>query len=239
MARAKNTSRATARRRTRAATREEIEASELDEEAGDEGAAPAAEPRRPMFKMPDVREDLRLLPQILTSRRLMILPPLMLVVGFVLTYLLAIGALPEGVVDIAWMYIYVFFVPPALLTYFIGGFLAKRASYLVGLLLGLLSGALLSLLLFTTTVGYGVGEGGETGLVIVPDEARLTFALGYLGTGALYGTFAAAFAAWYRDFLRRMQEQGRARRAGREAQERVKRRDQRQEERKATRRPSR
>jgi hypothetical protein len=239
LARAKNTSRATARRRTRAATREEIEASELEEEAIDEGAAPAEQPRRPMFKMPDFREDLRLLPQILTSRRLMILPPLMLVVGFVLTYLLAIGSLPEGVVDIAWMYIYVFFVPPALLTYFIGGFLAPRGSYLVGLLLGLLSGALLSLLLFTTTVGYGVGEGGETGLVIVPEEARLTFALGYLGTGAAYGTFAAAFASWYRDFLRRMQEQGRARRADREAQERVKRRDQRQEERKAARRPSR
>jgi hypothetical protein len=233
LARAKNTSRAEARRRARAAERHELETPELDEELTEDAAEA---PRRSMFQMPNVREDVRLLPKILTSRRLMVVPPLMLAAGFVLTYLLAVGALAESVMDIAWMYIYIFFVPPALLTYFIGGFLAYRGSYLVGLVLGLLSGALLALLLFTTGVGYGVGEGGEPGLVIVPEDVRASFALGYLGTGALYGTFAAAFAAWYRDFLRRMQEQGKARRAERDARERAKRRDQRQEDRKTARR---
>jgi hypothetical protein len=240
LARAKNTTRAEARRRSRTATRQERERDEhLDAGATEADGASEEESRptrQPLFRPPNFREDLRLLPQILTSRRLLIVPPLMLIAGFVATYLLAVDAMPENIADLAWMYVYIFFVPPALLSYFIGGFLAPRASYLVGLLLGLFSGLLLSALLFGTGIGYGVAEGGEPGLVIVPDEARLSFAIGYLGTGALYGTFAAAFAAWYRDFLRRMQAQGQARRAEREAKERAKRREQRQEDRKTVRR---
>ena len=47
--------------------------------------------------------------------------------------------------------------------------------------------------------------------------------------GVVYGTLAAAFAAWYRDFLRGMQDRGKQRRAEQEAKERDRRRDERQE----------
>src|SRR3712207_3380172 len=58
LARAKNTSRAEARRRTRDQMRAELVA-ESGEEATDETVETTAvvEPRRPLFKMPDVRAD--------------------------------------------------------------------------------------------------------------------------------------------------------------------------------------
>jgi hypothetical protein len=232
LARAKNTMRAEARRRARAAQRSEHESAEL--EATQTEAAPAEAPRRqPFFNPPRFREDLRLLPRILTSRRLLILPPLMLLLGFVLV---AVGdQLPESVgglpvSDGVAFYVQLFFLPPALLTFFIAGFLAPRASYLVGALLGILSGVLWSILVLS-------GAGLPTDPSLPEQQADPLYTVVFLfALNVGYGTFAAAFAAWYRDFLRRMQEQGRARRAEREAKERAKRREARQEDRKSLRR---
>jgi hypothetical protein len=231
LARAKNTSRAEARRRARAAMREEHEAAErhdADAEAEAEAGAPAqAQPRPSFFNPPRFREDLRLLPRILTSRRLMIVPPLMLVAGFVLTMMS--GQLVGEAAAIGDLYIQLFFLPPALLTFFLAGFIAPRASYLIGALLGAFSGVLWAIIILA----------GRTAVAepVTDPEADAFAVISYLFVlNVGYGTFAAAFAAWYRDFLRRMQAQGQARRAEREAKERARRREQRREDRQATRR---
>jgi len=241
LARAKNTSRAEARRRARVAMREErevVDATEAGSDPGTESTAAAAAgepPRQPFFRAPRFREDLRLLPHILTSRRLMIVPPLMLLLGFALTLIGpgltdTEGGLPLA--SVADLYVQLFFLPPALLTFFLAGFIAPRASYLVGAVLGTLSGILWAIIL----------AGGQTMADPMLGEATtdLPSVIGYLFLlNVGYGTFAAAFAAWYRDFLRRMQDQGRARRADREAKERAKRRDQRHEDRRTARRGTR
>jgi hypothetical protein len=127
--------------------------------------------------------------------------------------------------DMADLYVQIFFLPPALLTFFLAGYIAPRASYLVGALLGLLSGVLWIILVLTTPVPT------ESPLAGLTDIGTVVIYLLALNVG--YGTFAAAFAGWYRDFLRRMRDQGTARRAEREAQERAKRREQRQGDRRA------
>jgi signal transduction histidine kinase len=229
LARAKNTSRAEARRRSRATLRAEQEANEELEEPTE--PQPAAQTRPSFFNPPRFREDLRLLPQILTSRRLLIVPPLMLILGFMLV--MVSDQLVGDLVGIADLYVQLFFLPPALLTFFLAGFIAPRASYLVGALLGVFSGVLWAIIIFA-------GQAAAADPVTDPN-ADVLAVTGYLFMlNVAYGTFAAAFAAWYRDFLRRMQAQGQARRAEREAKERAKRREQRHEDRKTTRqRPSR
>ncbi|CAN5771849.1 hypothetical protein BH24CHL5_BH24CHL5_12830 [soil metagenome] len=232
MARAKNTSRAEARRRTREQIRaEQGEAIEGDAlsaaEDGTLATSEASRERPRLFKMPDFRADLAAVPAIMRSRRLMIVPPLLLLIGFVL--MLTAAALPAGIVGIVDLYVQFFFVPPALFTFFIAGFVAPRASYLFGLIYGLAAGVMWSILI-VNSIGL---TGGTTP---TSDMDPVTVFGQMLIIGALYGTLAAAFAAWYRDFLRGMQERGKARRAEREAQDRTKRRDQRQESRKVSKR---
>jgi hypothetical protein len=116
------------------------------------------------------------------------------------------------------MFVQFFFLPPALFTFFVAGFLAPRASYLVGLIYGLIGGAMW----FAAFTPSGA----------VPDSSTFVALLATaIVQGALYGTLAAAFAAWYRDFLRGMQERGKVRRAEQEAKLRAQRRDERQESR--------
>lgn len=243
MARAKNTARAEARRKARIESRAELDAAQQDDLTTADGATgaagtPATPPaRRPLLSLPNFRQDLRDLPRILTSRRAMVVAPLMLIVGFVLQLANSRGALPadyglpfplaeNGWVSFATVgdfYVQMFFLPPALLTFFLAGYIAPRASYLIGALNGLLSGALWSILFVTSPLPTDSPLGGQT------DTMAL---VGYVFIlNVAYGTFAAAFAAWYRDFLRRMRDQGVARRAEREAQERAKRREQRQADR--------
>jgi len=226
LARAKNTSRAEARRRARAATRTEHDAETRELTAESEQPA-QDQPRPSFFNPPRFREDLRLLPRILTSRRLLIVPPLMLLIGFALTMMA--GQLVGEAAAIADLYVQLFFLPPALLTFFLAGFIAPRASYLVGALLGAFSGLLWAIIIFA-----GLTTAADPVTDPQADAAAVTSYLFVLNVG--YGTFAAAFAAWYRDFLRRMQEQGRARRAEREAKERERRREQRRGDRQSVRR---
>lgn len=232
MARAKNTSRSEARRRTRVTLRSEVlEADEAEDQdlAADQPAAPTARPR--LFRMPNVRADLRALPQMFRSRRLLWAPLLLLVGGLVVT--LALPGLPAQIGSIADLYIQFFFVPPALFTFFIAGFLAPRASYLVGLLYGLIAGGMWGAII----LGPGMATSITTGTPTTVEPLVVIFNM--LLIGSLYGTLAAAFAAWYRDFLRGMQERGKTRRAEQEAKERLKRRDERQEARRvAKQRPS-
>ncbi len=227
LARAKNTSRAEARRRTRDIERAELAGDELSEESTDAlEATPAAQPRRPMFRMPDIRSDLKALPQTFMSRRLMWLPLLLLLVGFGLT-LIAPG-MDVQVQGLMLLFVQFFFVPPALFTFFIAGFVSPRSSYLVGLLYGLLAGVLWA----TAFLYMGTDVTGGTGAPGLNASEPLAVFSQMLVIGALYGTLAAAFAAWYRDFLRQMQQRGQQRRADQETRQRDQRRTERQEARK-------
>ncbi len=232
MARAKNTSRAEARRRTRVTLRsdvletDEAEDQDLDDE---QPVAPTGRPR--LFRMPDVRADLRALPQIFRTRRLLWVPLLLLIGGMVVT--LVLPGLPAQIGSIADLYIQFFFVPPALFTFFLAGFVAPRASYLVGLLYGLIAGGMWAAII----LGPGMATSTTPGAASTVEPVAVVFNMVLIGS--LYGTLAAAFAAWYRDFLRGMQERGKLRRAEQEAKERLKRRDERQEARRvAKQRPS-
>jgi len=136
-------------------------------------------------------------------------------------YLPAIFGMPVELQTWVVLYLEFFFVPQGLFAYFIAGFLAPRASYLVGGLLGVLSGAL-----------YAIAELATAALgTNIPMADAATGIVYSAFVGMILGTFAGGFAAWYRNFLRQMQDNGRRRRADKEAQERAKRRAERQESR--------
>ena len=233
MARAKNTSRADARRRTKEATRADLaEQQAAEDAAGDESAASATATaagaaRRPsMFRMPDWRADLASLPVMFRTRRLIWVPFIMIAVGFVLA--LISPGLNADMQNYAFLYIEYFFFPQALFTYFIGGFLATRASYLIGFLLGLITGVLWVIIL---VIGAAGGAGIANAGIEVTDIASSSIYV--LVTSVFLGTVAGWFAGWYRDFLRNMQERNKQRAADRESQMKAKRAADRQESRKA------
>jgi len=225
LARAKNTSRAEARKRTRDVQRAELEDDEqLEDEP--ETAAPAARPA--LFQIPKIRDDISALPAMFRTRRLLWLPFGLLIVGFFLA--LGIYGIPADLQPLVALYLQFFFVPEGLFIYFIAGFLAPRGSYLVGLMIGALSGVLYSIAILVTL------PAGSDPSVVTEAQAVAVRSLIY---GPVLGMFAGGFAAWYRNFLRNMQESGNKRRADKEAQGRAKRRDERQEARRvAKQRPS-
>ena len=207
-------------------TRAQYAANLDSDEAKEDVAASEAEPteRKPLFRMPNVRADINDLPSILTSRKMVLLPLALLAIGFVLV--LVFPGLSPDLQVFAGYYLQFFYVPPALFTFFLAGFFAPRASYLVGALYGLIAGVLWA-------IEFGGFIGPATTLTGEPSTADpMTTAGVALFYGLVYGTLAAALAAWYRDFLRGMQERGRQRRAVREVDERTRRREERQEARK-------
>ncbi len=214
MARAKSTERAEARRRHRAA-RAAARAAALSEEeqrgeAPERDAPEAAErPARPRLRMPDVVGDVRALPGMFLTRPLLWLPIALMVVAFLLT--LTLPEVPDPTLRfLVQFYVTSFLYPQATLAMFLGGFLAPRAAYLVGLLIGLINGALVAALLILRPAFLG-GTGVETSVVL----QLFVFA-------AIFGLIVGAFAAWYRDFLRQSSQR---RRASLEARAREKRRD--------------
>jgi hypothetical protein len=176
-----------------------------------------------MFKMPNIREDLKALPGMFRSKPLLFLPLALLLVGFVIFSMLP--SLSPDMQAIAGYYVQFFFAPPALFTFFMAGFFAPRASYLVGFVYGLIAATVWSIAVLT--IGMTAIEPGAPTTPNTFDP--LFVVLNMIVIGVLYGTLAAALAAWYRDFLRGIQERGRARRADREDLERAKRREERQE----------
>jgi signal transduction histidine kinase len=207
-------------------TRAQFASEEEVDESIDEAETTRAEvpERKSLFRMPNVREDLKALPSILTSRRMVLLPLALLVIGFILV--LVFPGLSADLQVFAGYYLQFFYVPPALFTFFLAGFFAPRASYLVGALYGLIAGVLWAVE-FSGFIGPATTPTGEPSTS--DPVATAGVALVY---GVIYGTLAAALASWYRDFLRGMQERGKQRRAVSEVDERAKRREQRQEARK-------
>jgi hypothetical protein len=208
VARAKDTSRSDARRRYRDSQRVETDPVELE----DELVAPApVTSGRPSFRLPDVRGDVGALPSVIRGRPLVLLPFAMLLVAFLLELVRQSGGLPAGAVgDLALLYIQLTLPPTALFVFFIGGFLAPRASWLVGGLLGAFDALLITLLVLINPQEQLEGSGiTEVAQGLVP----------LWGIAIAVGVLAAAFAAWYRTFLRSSQERARANRAAREREQ--------------------
>ncbi len=215
--RAKDTSRAEARRRHRDQHRSSEDVGEV---STPEAATPA--PARSGFQMPDVRADIGALPQVFRNPWVW-LPFLMLVVSFVLAILLVEGVLPEGVVyDVASLYVGLTLPPTALFVFFIGGFLATRASYLVGGILGAFDALLLTILNVVLPAVADDPALTRAGLTAGQAEGAafsITAMVQLWGMAILVGVLAAAFAAWYRRFLRQSQERAKVNRAAREQEQ--------------------
>jgi hypothetical protein len=230
LAREKNTSRAEGRRRTKETQRAELAA--LETETGEDEVEYAVSTgqsdkpvRKPLFKMPNIREDVRLLPSIVRSKPILLLP-LALFLGGLIVFMM-LPQLPVDIQGLAGYYIQFFFAPPALFTFFIAGFFAPRASYLIGFIYGLIAGVIWSIAIVT------VGSVQTTDSAVPATTENLPLLIGNMMViGILYGTLAASLASWYRDFLRGMQERGKQRRADKEVDERAKRAAERQEARK-------
>jgi hypothetical protein len=212
--RPKDTSRVDARRRHR----EEQRGTELDVGAdGGEATVTATESRpRAPFAMPNVLEDARALPQQF-RRPLMWAPFGILLIAFALELARQSDALPEGQVeDLAVLFIQLTLPPTSLFVFFIGGFVATRASYLVGAILGAFDALLITILVLTEQTDF---EG--TGMTEVAEGL-----LPLWGIAIFVGILAAAFASWYKRFLRSSQERAKANRAVREQEQAQKAKDQ-------------
>ncbi len=216
MARAKRTDRAEARRRYRATVIDEP-LSELDDDDADEleAAEPAADrapaartrsrataapspapvPRpsvmgafRAAFRPTDLRGDLAALPGLLRHRSFFI--PLAMILAAA-----AIIVVTGGTEPISRSLSPYFLAPPPVAPVFLAGFLAPRASYLIGGLLGLIASVAIVAVLSSPALQQVVtGTPGAT--VLQPDLLAYSFFVSIVG-----GAFYAAAAAWYKRFL--------------------------------------
>lgn len=227
MARAKNMHRAAARRRHRDELRANTLADDayLDNDDPVEDRAVAAEsaprPARTgiagMFSRPDVRGDLKALPRMLLTEKRLWIPFVLLLVGFGIDAGYFWGALPADLANVAILAFTLILSPQALFVPFIAGFLAPRGAYLVGAIVGLIDGILVALL-FNGPIPKERSAG-------VLASSGLSDILAIFVVAILFATAAAAFASWYRRFLRQSQERAKANRAIREQQMAAKRKE--------------
>ncbi len=210
MARAKQTDRAEARRRYRQATAQTTgddgaeDAGELDygERKPSGGGKAAAQPARRetpaptgrvgftdafrlAYKAPHVREDLVALPKLLVTRGFLA------AVGLVLAGFVVVLLLPNYTGSrFAWELLV--FPGSALAPQLVAGFFAPRASYLLGLLIGILQGVI-----FTVAVTV---FGDRLGTELPSDQIGSLLSVSFV-SGPISGALFAAAAAWYRRFL--------------------------------------
>jgi hypothetical protein len=212
VARAKRTARAEARRRHRAQTASDI--GETGEPLEDDADAAATDTRAPARRAPrraaapgnglggperpapaggirnafrlafrplNVREDIALLPKLITHRAFW-LPVLLAVINA--AALIAFDG-RELISRFAMTY---FLLPPPIGAIFLAGFLAPRASYLIGLLVGLIASVLFAIVVAAVPTLF--------------ENATFTQALFTgLATSPAAGILFASAAAWYRRFL--------------------------------------
>jgi hypothetical protein len=179
-------------------------------------AVTATTQSRSAFAMPNVLEDVKALPQIF-RKPLVWLPFGMLLLAFVLELARQGGALPEGAIgDIATLYVQLTLPPTSLFVFFIGGFVAIRASYLVGAILGAFDALLITILVMMEQTDFE-----ETGISEAAGDLAPLW-----GIAIFVGILAAGFAAWYKRFLRSSQERAKTNRAIREQEQAQKAKDQ-------------
>ena len=167
MPRAKRTNRAEARRRYRASLGEEPsgEVAEVSDAPAAPSAGRAAAPRAPSagerpslgyafraaFRPLNLGEDLRYLPKLLIDRSVWL--PILLTIAAGVAFVATGGG--QWLIAIIATY---FVAPPALGSVFIGGFLAPRASYLVGLIVGFVSAVVASAIILTSEASLVTGQ---------------------------------------------------------------------------------
>lgn len=206
MARAKQTVRAEARRRYRQTANlpEDEGGEELDPSTAKTAVAvakPAANQRaaqapsgrpgflsafRGAYHPAHIREDLRALPKLLTSRALLG------GLGLVLLGAIVAYAFPRYTGSaFAWELL----VLPgsALGPQLVAGFFAPRASYLLGFIVGLFQGLVFTIFITQFSAQLGATE-------FAADKLGNLLTLSFV-TGPVSGTLFAAAAAWYRRFL--------------------------------------
>lgn len=201
MARAKHTVRAEARRRYRQAG--SLPGDDTEMALDDTTAKPAAPASRPAtqarptqsppvrpgflsafrgaYHAAHLREDLRYLPKLLLGRGFLA------AVGLVLVGLV-VALLFPNYTGSAFAWELLVYPGQALAPQLVAGFFAPRASYLLGLVVGIVQGAVFTLFIL----------GGTTA---VPSDKLLALLTVSFVTGPISGTLFAAAAAWYRRFL--------------------------------------
>ena len=206
--RAKDTSRIEARRRHREEQRASAEPGMTIDAPGATAAAAtagAAGAARSGFALPNIREDIAALPQVF--RKPLVWAPFgVLLLAFLVEAARQADALPEGQFnDIGVMFVSFTLPPTSLFVFFIGGFVAPRASYLVGALLGAFDALLITILVLT----------GQTDLEGTGVSEMASELLPLWGIAISVGILAAGFAAWYKRFLKSSQERAKANREAR------------------------
>ena len=203
MARAKRTTRAEARRRYRAEQGLPDEATALDDADDSDTTTPRQTRTTPdqggrlgigtalrmSFRPLDIRGDLQALPRLARNKALLI--PVLLTVGST-AFFLAVHPQPTGAdaATVIATFLFQYFIQtPAIGGVFIAGVLAPRASWLLGVIVGLVSAACYSGLVLSGALG--------TSTTTTPTEVvTAAFAI-----SPVMGALFASAAAWYRRFL--------------------------------------
>jgi hypothetical protein len=217
VARAKRTHRADARRRSRHLDQPEDELGAASTTgAAPSTATPAAAPSRPgitaafreAYHPANVREDIALLPWLLRTWAFLI-PLGLIAAGSIAIFLDASN-------PISIFAFQTLVLPPAMAPIFVVGFFAKRASYLLGGILGVID-----FLVYAAFLNIVLpASGADTPPEVIRDQTLAALAFGPAG-----GVLFASAAAWYRRFLnlsnanarRARQEQARAKAANAKA----------------------
>lgn len=199
MARAKRTERAAARRRYRAAIEPELlEAEEAREATAPRRATPPPRPSsetvrvgigaalRASFHPLNVREDVATLPSLARHRSLWL--PILVTVASTVAVVVTQGK------DVITPFLFAYFVQtPALGGVFLAGFLAPRASWLLGAIVGVVAAAGYVAIL---AIVPGAISPTAPGAAKIEEVALSAFLL-----SPIMGGVFASLAAWYRRFL--------------------------------------
>lgn len=217
MARAKRTDRAEARRRRRseqalaAIDEADLESAELESPAPERpgpGATTAARRGfasafREAFRPVDVRGDLLALPGLVRNKALWV-PVLLTIVSAVLFVAVRPGETlataqcgldrPGGCLPVLATFLFQYFiVTPAIGGVFIAGFMAPRASWLLGLIVGIVAATAYSFLVLNGYIGLAPTDATQP---LAQDVVIASYVM-----SPIVGSFFASTAAWYRRFL--------------------------------------
>ena len=190
--------------------------------------------------MPNVLDDVKALPMVF-RKPLVWLPFGLLALTFVLSIALINGVFddaPELLINGISLYINLTLHPTSLFIFFIGGFVAPRASYIVGGILGVLSAtvwmAVMSIATDTMREQYAdtlLTANAQGEVIGLTSEAIMQT----YGLGLVIGILAGGFASWYRRFLKSSQQRAAANRAQREREQAEKAKEQARSDREALR----
>jgi hypothetical protein len=207
VARAKRTTRAEARRRYRAEHGLPDDTAVDDETQADADVTSASQRQthpergqpermgigtafRLAFHPLDLRGDLRALPKLVTNKALFV--PVLLTVGATAIFLVARPqATGQGdLIAVLSTFLFQYFIQtPAIGGVFIAGFLAPRASWLLGIIVGIVSAACYAAL-------------GLSGVLGIPTTTSINeVVLAAFFISPIMGALFASAAAWYRRFL--------------------------------------